>query len=149
MTRLIAAIAKRKPAEKIVAMTLPAALSVSNCASALAVAAIATEAIRITALCPIANHRPTLIGRVPSCISLRVTLSIAAMWSASTAWRSPSVQASSAVPSMAGAAWNRLPAQIHAPIFAARSSANSAMMRARKRRLRLGWSPVIGPPAAV
>lgn len=34
---------------------------------------------------PIAKKKPTLTGRLPSCISLRVTLSMAAIWSASTA----------------------------------------------------------------
>ncbi len=30
-------------------------------------------------------------GRLPSCMSLRTTLSIAAIWSAATAWRNPNV----------------------------------------------------------
>ena len=41
--------------------------------------------------CPSEKKKPTLIGRLPSAISLRVVLSIAAMWSASNAWRRPSV----------------------------------------------------------
>ena len=41
--------------------------------------------------CPSENQKPTLSGRLPSAISLRVVLSIAEMWSASNAWRSPSV----------------------------------------------------------
>ena len=41
--------------------------------------------------CPSENQKPTLSGRWPSAISLRVVLSIAAMWSASKAWRRPSV----------------------------------------------------------
>ena len=41
--------------------------------------------------CPSEKKKPTLSGRWPSAISLRVVLSIAAMWSASNAWRSPSV----------------------------------------------------------
>ena len=40
---------------------------------------------------PREKKNPTLSGRWPSFISLRVVLSIAAMWSASNAWRSPSV----------------------------------------------------------
>ena len=40
---------------------------------------------------PSEKKKPTLSGRWPSAISLRVVLSIAAMWSASKAWRSPSV----------------------------------------------------------
>jgi hypothetical protein len=41
--------------------------------------------------CPSEKKDPTLIGRLPSDMSLRVVLSIAAMWSASKACRSPSV----------------------------------------------------------
>ena len=41
--------------------------------------------------CPSENQNPTLNGRLPSLISLRVVLSIAEMWSASNAWRIPSV----------------------------------------------------------
>ena len=40
---------------------------------------------------PSENQKPTLSGRLPSAISLRVVLSIAEMWSASKAWRMPSV----------------------------------------------------------
>ena len=41
--------------------------------------------------CPSEKKKPTLSGRWPSAISLRVVLSIALMWSASNACRSPSV----------------------------------------------------------
>ena len=41
--------------------------------------------------CPSEKKKPTLSGRWPSAISLRVVLSIAPMWSASNACRSPSV----------------------------------------------------------
>ena len=44
-----------------------------------------------TVECPSENQNPTLIGRLPSAMSLRVVLSIAEMWSASKAWRMPSV----------------------------------------------------------
>ncbi len=40
---------------------------------------------------PSANQNPTETGRLPSAMSLRVVLSMAAMWSASKAWRMPSV----------------------------------------------------------
>ena len=40
---------------------------------------------------PSEKKKPTLTGRWPSVISLRVVLSIAPMWSASKAWRRPSV----------------------------------------------------------
>ena len=42
---------------------------------------------------PSANQKPTDTGRLPSAISLRVVLSMAAMWSASKACRMPSVYA--------------------------------------------------------
>ena len=42
---------------------------------------------------PRLNQKPTLIGLCPSARSLRVVLSIAAMWSASKACRMPSVYA--------------------------------------------------------
>ena len=48
--------------------------------------------------CPSENQKPTLSGRLPSAISLRVVLSIAEMWSASNAWRRPSVYAVSPSP---------------------------------------------------
>ena len=41
--------------------------------------------------CPSENQNPTLSGRLPSRISLRVVLSIADMWSASNACLRPSV----------------------------------------------------------
>ena len=48
--------------------------------------------------CPREKKKPTLSGRLPSLMSLRVVLSIAAMWSASNAWRMPSVKARIPVP---------------------------------------------------
>ena len=47
---------------------------------------------------PSEKKNPTLSGRLPSAMSLRVVLSIAAMWSASKAWRSPSVYAVTPMP---------------------------------------------------
>ena len=44
-----------------------------------------------TVECPRENQNPTDTGRLPSAISLRVVLSIAAMWSASKACRMPRV----------------------------------------------------------
>ena len=38
---------------------------------------------------PSEKKNPTPTGRLPSARSLRVVLSIAAMWSASNAWRRP------------------------------------------------------------
>ncbi len=47
---------------------------------------------------PSEKKNPTLSGRLPSAMSLRVVLSIAAMWSASKACRSPSVYAVTPMP---------------------------------------------------
>jgi hypothetical protein len=56
-------------------------------------AEIATRTVRPTTIVewPSEKKSPTPTGRSPSCMSLRVELSIAAMWSASTAWRRPNV----------------------------------------------------------
>ena len=54
-------------------------------------AASSTASTSTTVEWPSEKKKPTLSGRWPSAISLRVVLSIAAMWSASNAWRSPSV----------------------------------------------------------
>ena len=54
-----------------------------------AASATAAAATTTTVEWPRANQKPTETGRWPACISLRVTLSMAAMWSGSTAWRSP------------------------------------------------------------
>src|SRR5690242_19591136 len=48
---------------------------------------------------PREKKKPTLSGRLPSAMNLRVVLSIAAMWSASNAWRRPSVYAVMPMPS--------------------------------------------------
>ncbi len=70
-------------------ITPPTAFSASTFCSAPAVMATSTEAAKTMLEWPMAKNRPTLTGRWPSCISLRVTLSMAAMWSASIAWRRP------------------------------------------------------------
>ena len=51
---------------------------------------------------PSEKKKPVPSGRSPSCSSFRVVLSIAAMWSASKACRSPNVYASVARPVSAG-----------------------------------------------
>ena len=53
--------------------------------------AIAIESATTIVEWPSEKKKPTATGRLPSCISLRVTLSIAEMWSASTACRNPNV----------------------------------------------------------
>jgi len=47
---------------------------------------------------PSEKKNPTLSGRLPSAISLRVVLSMALMWSASNACRAPSVYAVTPIP---------------------------------------------------
>ena len=51
----------------------------------------ATDISTTTSEWPSEKKNPTPTGLWPICISLRVELSIAAMWSASTAWRKPKV----------------------------------------------------------
>ena len=60
-----------------------------RCCKASVVQAMAADPSSTIVEWPRENMKPTVIGRFPSCISLRVTLSIAAIWSASTAWRRP------------------------------------------------------------
>ena len=50
-----------------------------------------TASANTTDECPREKKKPTLRGRFPSAMSLRVVLSMAEMWSASKAWRIPSV----------------------------------------------------------
>ena len=57
-----------------------------------------TASPKTTEECPRENQKPTLSGRLPSAISLRVVLSMAEMWSASNAWRIPRVYAKIPVP---------------------------------------------------
>ncbi len=80
MTRLMAAMASRKNAEAPVPMMLPIDLKCSKrpC-SANAVAAITATTRMTTSEWPSEKNRPTETGRLPSCISLRTTLSMAAM----------------------------------------------------------------------
>ena len=54
---------------------------------------------------PSENQVPTVSGLLPCCMSLRVVLSIATMWSASTAWRSPNTYATIARPPRIGYAF--------------------------------------------
>ena len=87
----MAAMASRKKAEAAVPMMLPTSLnSAKRPCSANAVAAIAATASAMDSEWPSEKNRPTEYGRLPSCMSLRTTLSMVAMWSASTAWRRPS-----------------------------------------------------------
>ena len=60
-------------------------------ASALTPTESSSASTKTTVECPSEKKNPTLSGRWPSCMNLRVVLSIAAMWSASKAWRMPSV----------------------------------------------------------
>ena len=86
MIRLAAAMANRKSAETRVPITPPTLLNWSKWVlSTVAVAATPAAARMTTVEWPSAKKKPTLTGRLPSCISLRVTLSMAAIWSASTA----------------------------------------------------------------
>ncbi len=89
---LMSAISSRNAADTPVPITPPNSLKPSNLASSAPTdSATSSDAATTTVEWPNAKNIPTATGRLPSCISLRVTLSIAAMWSGSTAWRSPSV----------------------------------------------------------
>ena len=61
---------------------------------------ISSASANTTVEWPSENQNPTLSGRLPSRISLRVVLSIAEMWSASNAWRMPSVYAVIPIPTV-------------------------------------------------
>ena len=82
----ISAIENRNAAETSVPSTPPMVLKASTWVlNSVAVTAIATDAATTIVEWPNEKKKPTVTGRLPSCISLRVTLSMAAMWSASTA----------------------------------------------------------------
>ena len=86
------AMANRNSAETLVPMTPPTAFNDSKCdVSAAAANATPIDISTTMAEWPSEKKKPTPTGRWPCCISLRVTLSIAAIWSASTAWRRPNV----------------------------------------------------------
>ena len=76
----MAAMASRKNAEAPVPIRLPTDL---NCAkrpcSANAIAAIKATATAMESEWPSEKNNPTETGRLPSCISLRTTLSMVAM----------------------------------------------------------------------
>ena len=82
----------RKTADTLVPMTPPIVWKSSSrpCIAA-AVAAMAIEASTTIVEWPSEKKKPTAKGFLPSCISLRTTLSIAAIWSASKAWRRPNI----------------------------------------------------------
>ena len=76
----ITAMVSRKKAETRVPMTPPTSWMASNsCLKTSAVAAMAAEARTTTVEWPREKKKPTPSGRLPSCISFRVTLSMAAM----------------------------------------------------------------------
>ena len=72
-----------------VAFQLPTGLLPTPALAGTAVAATTAAASTTTVEWPSEKNSPTESGRCPFSISLRTTLSIAAIWSASTAWRSP------------------------------------------------------------
>ena len=102
-TTFSAAISHRKPADIAVPATPPTCanpeLGRTTAPNTARAATVIPAPTRTTTLeCPAAKKKPVASGRCPSASSLRVVLSIAAMWSASKAWRQPSVQAVSAAP---------------------------------------------------
>ena len=96
MTTLIAAIRNRKIPETRVPMMLVVycrcELEFLTCSSSARMPKFSSIASRNTTLeWPREKKKPTDSGRLPSLTSLRVVLSMAAMWSASNACRMPSV----------------------------------------------------------
>ncbi len=83
----------RKPPEAKVPAVLSTAWTAEPSPASVAAARVprAMSAVSTNTIpeCPMANQNPTDLGRPPSAISLRVVLSIAAMWSASKACRRP------------------------------------------------------------
>jgi hypothetical protein len=101
--RLSAAISHRKLADTAVpatppTMANPEAGRTTVLNAAFAAKVMPTPASNTTLEWPSAKKKPLPSGRRPVAISLRVVLSMAAMWSASKAWRHPSVHAVSAAP---------------------------------------------------
>ncbi len=70
----------RNAAETPVPITPPIEANQANLASSAPTeSATNSEAMMTTVECPSAKKNPAEIGRIPSCISFRVTLSMAAM----------------------------------------------------------------------
>ena len=136
ITRLINAISNKNSADTAVPITLPVSCSQLICwPKAVAVAAIAAEASTTIDEWPNENQAPTAKGRRPCCIILRVTLSIAAIWSASTAWRNPYPQASRLAAISAPLSPNACQAQPQASRFATTSPNTSAAARGCWRKI--------------
>ena len=108
ITRLTSAMTSRNPEEMAVPTRPIKSFIASNCCPIAAVDIATTRVASTTTVeWPSEKYSPTSIGRCRStggltCICARTTLSIAAIWSGSTAWRRPNTQASRAVPSSVG-----------------------------------------------
>ena len=85
------AMRNRKSAETDVPINPPSDLRKSKLLTA--TAAIAMKTVNSTTIVewPNEKKKPTATGPLFSCMSLRVTLSMADIWSASNAWRRPNV----------------------------------------------------------
>ena len=89
--RLTIPMTMRKVAETVVPIRPPMSWKTGIELTMLAEIAMTTVSATTIVEWPSEKKNPTPTGRCPSCISFRVVLSMAAMWSASTACRSPSV----------------------------------------------------------
>ena len=76
---------RRNVAETVVPMSPPNSWNAGMSLTTPALIAMRTDSATTIVEWPSEKKRPTPTGRWPSCISFRVVLSIAAMWSASTA----------------------------------------------------------------
>ena len=102
--------------------------------------AVATQMMQTTPEWPRLNQRPTSRGCLPSAMSLLVTLSIAAMWSASTACRKPNDSARRPAEKRAGYACESTSRVVSIRAFT-RTSVNTIFhMRAFKLLLGTSWS---------
>ena len=80
MKKLMIAMPIRKNTDTNVPITPPTSINPGKrCCRRLSVRAMISEAANTTVEWPSEKKRPTVIGRLPSCINLRVMLSIAAM----------------------------------------------------------------------
>ena len=77
-------------------------ISGSRSRTVVAASAIPTASASTIVECPSEKKKPMPSGRLPRCSMKRTVSSIAAMWSASNAWRRPNMYATKPSPTSAG-----------------------------------------------
>jgi hypothetical protein len=117
-TILITAIPMRNKPEIDVPITPPSAWNAGNFSLTKAAESAINALSRTTTVeCPSEKKKPTATGRFPLCINLRVVLSMAAMWSGSTACRRPKPYAVNPRPSKSGYFHDAIRTAIQLPTF--------------------------------